>query len=168
MRHDTPNQCGLTPSRPEISRLTPRASRLSLCASYGCVAISPLWLGGTSKQNSLYVVHDVEALEGATLVSEGLWMGGWPAARPQVADSSLAEGRFKFFIGATEWNGGQLEDEIKAGAWLPLSCDPSTVIKDRVMGWRPGRPKPVWTELMGSLGTSDAERILKQIYPNRE
>ena len=31
---------------------------------YGCVAISPLWLGGTAKQNSLYVVHNVDGFEG--------------------------------------------------------------------------------------------------------
>ena len=37
---------------------------------YGCVAISPLWLGGTAKQNSLYVVHDVEGLEGSTSLRE--------------------------------------------------------------------------------------------------
>ena len=35
---------------------------------YGCVAISPLWLGGTAKQNSLYVVHDVDSISGATEV----------------------------------------------------------------------------------------------------
>ena len=31
---------------------------------------------------------------------DGLWLGGWADARPRVADSSLAEGRFKFFLGA--------------------------------------------------------------------
>lgn len=134
---------------------------------YGCVAIAPLWLGGTAKQNSLYVVHDVPSLEGATEVSTGLFLGGWTAARPKVADSSLAEGRFKFFLGATEWSPGQLEDELKKGAWLALECAPSLVIKDRVMGWRPGRPKPVWTELMNELTGEEAQRLMSQVYPNR-
>ena len=132
---------------------------------YGCVAISPLWLGGTAKQNSLYVVHNVGGFEGASEVSAGLYLGGWSEARPKVADSSIADTRFKFFLGATEWGAGQLEDELKAGAWVALECDPTVVIKDRVMGWRPGKPKPVWTELMNGLDSEEARRIVSQIYP---
>ena len=44
-----------------------------------------------------------------------------------MADSSLAEGRFKFFLGATEWGPGQLKEEIEAGAWLVLDCDAELV-----------------------------------------
>jgi putative AlgH/UPF0301 family transcriptional regulator len=132
---------------------------------YGCVAISPLWLGGSAKQNSLYVVHDVDTV-GATEVSGGLYLGGWEAARPKVADSSLAEGRFKFFLGATEWDAGQLEDEYAAGAWLALECEPSVVIKDRVQGWRPGKPKPVWTELVKSLG-EEGDKLVSAVYQDQ-
>ena len=35
-------------------------------------------------------------------VTEGLYSGGWGAARPKVSDSTYAEGRFKFFLGATK------------------------------------------------------------------
>ena len=88
---------------------------------YGCVAISPLWLGGTEQQNSLFCVHNCPEVTGATeLNPDGLMLGGWEAARPKVADSSLAEGRFKFFLGATEWKPGQLQEEIESGAWLVL------------------------------------------------
>ena len=134
---------------------------------YGCVAICPLWLGGTAKQNSLYVVHNCDGFDGATEVCNGLYLGGWSEARPKVADSSLSDARFKFFLGATEWGAGQLEDEMRAGAWLALDCAPEVVIKDRVMGWRPGRPKPVWTELMNALDDKEAKRIIAQVYPNK-
>jgi putative AlgH/UPF0301 family transcriptional regulator len=70
----------------------------------------------------------------------------------------------RFFLGATEWGAGQLEDELRAGAWLALECDPSLVIKDRVVGWRPGKPKPVWTELMNVLDTKEAKRLVGQVY----
>ena len=132
---------------------------------YGCVAISPLWLGGTAKQSSLYVVHDVDDVDGASKLSDGLFLGGWSAARPRVADRSLAETRFKFFLGRTEWERGQLEEEVAARAWIPLACDPAVVLKDRVEGWRPGKPQPVWTELMRQLG-DEAEAMLKIVYPN--
>jgi putative AlgH/UPF0301 family transcriptional regulator len=133
---------------------------------YGCVAISPLWLGGTARQNTLYVVHDVAGLEGAVEVRDGLYQGGWMDARPRVADSTYADGRFKFFLGATEWGAGQLDEELKAGAWIALDCDPSVVIKDRVADWRPGQPKPVWTELVQQLeDAEEAQRIVALVYP---
>ena len=47
-------------------------------------------------------------------------MGGWSDARPRVADSSLAEGRFKFFLGSTEWDAGQLEDEFRGSSCRPF------------------------------------------------
>ena len=53
---------------------------------YGCVAISPLWLGGTEQQNSLFCVHNCPEVQGAReLNSDGLMLGGWEAARPKVA-----------------------------------------------------------------------------------
>jgi hypothetical protein len=61
----------------------------------------------------------------------------------------------------------QLEDELRAGAWLALECDPSLVIKDRVVGWRSGKPKPVWTELMNVLDTKEAKQRLSSARSTR-
>ena len=124
-----------------------------------------------ARQNSLYVVHDVDGLDDATEIrTDGLYLGGWSDVRPRVADSSVSDARFKFFLGATEWDAGQLEDELKAGAWLTIDCDPALVIKDRVEGWRPGRPKPVWTELLQQAiavdGGEEAMRVKRMVYPD--
>lgn len=84
-----------------------------------------------------------------------------------MSDSSVSDARFKFYLGATEWKAGQLEEEIKAGAWIALDCDPALVIKDRVGDWRPGQPKPVWTELLAPLkgASAEIERMFAQVYP---
>ena len=92
------------------------AHMLSPRCRYGCVAISPLWLGGLAQQQQLCVVHDVPDLEGATAVCDGMWLGGWRAAQPKVSDRTLAEGRFKFFLGCTEWKAGQLQQEVRDAA----------------------------------------------------
>ena len=76
---------------------------------FGCVAIASLWLGGTEEQSNLYVLHTCEGVSGAKPVCDGLFLGGWQAARPLVAESRLAEGRFKFYLGSTKWEAGQLE-----------------------------------------------------------
>ena len=70
---------------------------------YGCVAISPLWLGGTANQNSLYTVHDVPGMDSATEVADGLFLGmGRCAAKS--GRFTIADSHFKFFLGATEWS----------------------------------------------------------------
>uniref|UniRef100_A0A7S2BPL3 Uncharacterized protein n=1 Tax=Haptolina brevifila TaxID=156173 RepID=A0A7S2BPL3_9EUKA len=135
---------------------------------YGPCAISPLWLGGTAKQNSLYVVHDVSEAEGSE-ISSGLFLGGWERIKPKVGDSTVSDARFKFFLGSTEWAAGQLEEELKAGAWLALDAPPSVVIKDRVAGWRPGKPKPVWAEMMNYVQDDAAvRRLVDKIYQPEE
>jgi len=48
----------------------------------------------------------------------GLYLGGWDAARPRVADSSLSASRFKFYLGGTAWGPGQLADEISSGTFI--------------------------------------------------
>jgi putative AlgH/UPF0301 family transcriptional regulator len=134
---------------------------------YGPCAICPLWVGGTAKQNSLYVLHDVPDVgTGANEISGGLFQGGWDQLRPKVADSSVSEARIKFFIGATEWAPGQLAAELESGAWLALDVPPSLVVKDRVADWRPGKPKPVWTEMMNYLPSDDVKvkKLIEQIY----
>ena len=57
----------------------------------------------------------------------------------------------------------QLQEEFDAGAWIALDCDPSLVIKDRVSGWTPGKPKPIWTELVKLLG-DEGQKVFQQIY----
>jgi len=136
--------------------------------NFGPCAISPLWAGGTENANSLYVIHDVAEVDvdGAREISDGLFQGGWEALKPMVADSTVAEARVKFFVGATEWGAGQLEQELQSGAWLALDVPPSLVVKDRVSDWRPGQPKPVWTEMMNYLPSDDVtvKKLIEQIY----
>jgi len=36
--------------------------------SFGCVAISPLWLGGSERQNALTILHSCEGVKGANEV----------------------------------------------------------------------------------------------------
>lgn len=63
----------------------------------------------------------------------------------------------------TEWKPGQLQEEIEAGAWLVLDCDADLVMKDRVSGWQPGKPKPLWTELVRALG-DDFKAVMQLVY----
>lgn len=145
---------------------------------YGSVAINPLWLGGTSSQNSLSVVHDLDGLDGQNLTGgqaiglgigndTGLQLGGWADVRKRVEDRNVADSHFKFFLGFTEWRPGQLAAELEAGAWFPLEADAQIVIRDRVMASRPGRQRPFWKELMESVSNeTSVQEALQAVYPD--
>ena len=134
--------------------------------NFGPCAICPLWFGGSAKDKSLYIIHDVPEAADTTQIASGLFQGGWDDLKPKVADSSVSEARIKFFVGVTEWKKGQLEEELKAGAWLALDVPPSLVVKDRVSDWRPGKPKPVWTEMLNYLPDDEGKikKLIDQIY----
>jgi putative AlgH/UPF0301 family transcriptional regulator len=132
---------------------------------FGCVAISPLWLGGKESNREVTVLHNVPKIVGATEVTEGLYSGGWGAARPKVSDSTYAEGRFKFFLGATAWGAGELEAEFKSGAWVVLDCEPDLVVCDRVLDWaQVGKKKPFWRHLVELLGD---RALLEKVYRDK-
>ena len=53
--------------------------------------------------------------------------------------------------------------EIRDGAWLVLDTPADVIIQDRVMDSQPGKPKPVWTELVQLLG-DEAESYIAELY----
>jgi len=155
------------PSRGVLMERRTGALMGDLGSDYGCVAISPLWEGGQEMRNSLTIVHNVDDMPSADkLGDEGLYTGGWKEAAPRLSNSSLAEGRFKFYLGSTVWRPGQLDEEVGNGAWFVLKVDPEIFLKDRILGWQPGRRKPIWRDLMKEVkGDEEVSQVFSKVYP---
>lgn len=135
-------------------------------SEYGCVAIAPLWLGGQANRNTLTIVHNVDDMASADELGEGLYTGGWDEAAPRLSNSSLAEGRFKFYLGSTNWQAGQLDQEMENGAWFVFKVDPEIFLKDRIPGWQPGRRKPIWRDFMQLVeGDEEVSQVFSMVYP---
>jgi len=100
-----------------------------------------LYNGGPVSPDRLYFIHRIpEIVPGGYEVVPGLYWGGEleKLNDPDMMPDNLSE-KIKFFVGYSGWSKGQLEDEIKRGAWLvsDLRVDPITV-----------NPKTLWKEML--------------------
>ena len=81
---------------------------------------SPLYLGGPVKENSLNFIHNqIGEIEGSRYISENIaWGGRFRDLEERVKKNDLEEVNYKFFIGYSGWQHGQLESEIKEKIWI--------------------------------------------------
>ena len=69
---------------------------------------------------------------------------------------------FKFFVQATQFGPGQLEQQIEKGIWHTALVSKKVLFKSRDrMGTQ--RAKPLWTEIMELLG-EDCEKLKNKLY----
>jgi len=100
-----------------------------------------LYNGGPVSPDRLYFIHRLpELIPGGYEIYDGLYWGGdLKAFETGELPADKLTGKIKFFVGYSGWSEGQLDDEIKRGAWLVSSkrIDPITV-----------NPKTLWKELL--------------------
>ena len=81
---------------------------------------SPLYLGGPVKENSLNFIHNqFEEVAGSKYISEDIaWGGCLEDLEEKINEDTLSNINYKFFVGYSGWEQGQLEFEIKEKAWF--------------------------------------------------
>ena len=100
--------------------------------------IQPLWFGGVDNASQgLDMLHQCPLVEGAEVLTEdGLYWGGDPAqAQEAMSDSRLERVLtgfdFKFFVQATVWSKGELEQHMDAGNWFCAKVSKEVLFKSR-------------------------------------
>lgn len=120
--------------------------------------IQPLWFGGVDNVSAgLDMLHQCPTVEGAIkLTDDELYWGGDPAqAQEAMSDSRLdrvfSGFDFKFFVQATVWSKGELEQHMEAENWFCAKVSKEVLFKSRDrMGTR--KAKPLWAEIMELMG----------------
>jgi putative transcriptional regulator len=97
-----------------------------------CESKQPVFLGGPVPGPLMAVHGDAEA--GELEVLPGLFF----SASKQNLDVLVAQTKqpYKIFIGNSGWGAGQLENEIKEGAWLSLAATSEFLFHDSTDLWR--------------------------------
>lgn len=101
-----------------------------------------IWQGGPVSDDNLYYLHQIpELLPGSIRIDKDYYWGGDFEALKLVLNQYGEEltGKIKFFLGYSGWAPGQLEHEIKDGAWfvLPNMLDIFNI-----------NPKNLWKEML--------------------
>lgn len=105
--------------------------------------------GGPVSQDQIWLVYPaaerIGGLDGQFDVAEGIVATASKAVLERVAQGASIP-RVMGFAGYAGWAAGQLEQEIRSGAWLPAELDPSIVFDVPV--------DQIWARSYERLGTS--------------
>ena len=106
----------------------------------------PLYRGGPVGTDTLFYLHTFAGLEGAMEVADGLWLNGdFEAVKHYIRQGNPVEGRLRFFLGYSGWDGGQLLREVNENAWLIGSGEWGEVMS-------PAAVQGLWKQSMCRLG----------------
>jgi len=110
------------------------------------------------------MVHGIENLPGAVEISPGtgIYRGGLEAACEGVLAGKYEPLDFRFFIGHTEYAGGELDEAVRVGKYQPVACSRPLVLKQCIQ-----LPKPLWHEVLEFCG-GELKEISKLEFAKRD
>lgn len=92
-----------------------------------------LFDGGPVDDEAVRVVHDVsEAGDLESHIGQGIYYSSDPGSFQKILEFPESQGRRRFFLGRAAWSKGQLEGEMRGGAWFPAP------LKKEIVLFRPG------------------------------
>ncbi len=82
-----------------------------------------VYVGGPVEQNTLHFIYQGEqALEDSIALGDGLWWGGdFAELMDKYRLGKINSADFRFFIGYSGWDQGQLDEEVTGNTWIV--CD---------------------------------------------
>lgn len=104
-----------------------------------------LYSGGPVQPNHVLILYRVtQEPTGSHHVFDGVYLGGDMSALERVLVTPSGSETFRAFMGYSGWGPGQLENEMKTGAWITLPADPAVIFATN--------PADVWGNIVQSLG----------------
>ena len=107
---------------------------------------STVYVGGPVQQDTLHFIHRLNSLEDAVEVGEGIyWGGNFEQLSVKLLSQELTESDIKFYLGYSGWSEGQLEEELKANAWIV-----SDVVDEKLIFET--NPETMWQKALEAMG----------------
>jgi putative transcriptional regulator len=129
----------------------------------------PAWYGGPVDTTTAIILHDREPSDGDTEISPGIYLSTTGRILDSLIDHSTQclqsnlKGRvregdtlhpYRFLVGYAGWGPGQLDDELRAGAWLLVPLDRKFVF-DTAWG-------DLWSESVQRVGLPKTMAVSQQ------
>jgi putative transcriptional regulator len=139
--HSTEGALGVVVNRPTAVSLSEALPQIPVLAGRDHVLFS----GGPVQPNHVLILcrltHEPDS---SHHVFDGVYLGGDVDVLERVLTGSGSAESFRAFMGYSGWGPGQLEAEMKTGAWITLPADPTVVFEKD--------PTCVWPDIVRSLG----------------
>jgi putative transcriptional regulator len=138
LRHDDNGAIGVVINR--VTSLAPGKVFPEIAATLGNYK-GTLYRGGPlAPSRMLYLVRGLAAatVNGPEIVDK-VFLAADPDSLPDILRLAQGPDEFRMFAGHAEWMAGQLESEVKHGAWLVVPATADIVFSDK--------PTKLWTQL---------------------
>lgn len=98
----------------------------------------PVFQGGPVQMDTLHMLHRTPEKFGGSEVAPGIyWGGSYDSLQDTILENSYEPVDLRLFVGYSGWSPGQLENELKEGAWIVAPVDVKVLFEtdnDRI--WR--------------------------------
>ena len=139
--HGAEGALGVVVNRPTAMSLSEALPQVPVLEGQGHVLFS----GGPVQPNNVLILYRVEQEpDSSHHVFDGVYLGGDLGAVERVLTAPPGRDRFRAYVGYSGWGPGQLEAEMKTGAWITRPADPILVFEKD--------PAMVWPDVLRSLG----------------
>ena len=107
---------------------------------------SPIYYGGPVQLNTLQFIHKAgDIIEGSIEIVPGLyWGGSFESLREKIEIGMLKPDDFRFFIGYSGWDEGQLMEEMKINSWIVADTKIDDIFSDE--------PDNLWRDILKGMG----------------
>ena len=136
-------------NRPSGLNLGEFASNQSLECHEALQSLS-VFQGGPVELERGWILHRDPSLSESQTLLPGLFLsGGLETLRKLLL---VGQDSFRFFLGYAGWGAGQLEEELKEGAWITVAADPRYALDTP--------PDQAWDRTLRDLGVDPATLML--------
>ncbi len=134
--HDEDGAFGLILNMPVVDEEAKQAQMTAEVKDMtGAILLSvteDLFLGGPVEAEAIFALHDMPALGTEdSRIEDDLYLETDPEVFQKILGADGQSEKRRFFLGCSQWEAGQLESEIRQGAWMPLPCDRRVLFEER-------------------------------------
>ena len=104
-------------------------------------------IGGPVDKSNLFFIHSLgDRIPNAQKIAGGLFIGGtFDVVKELLSEDRNNAKYFRFFIGYSGWDEGQLENELEEKSWIVLKSLPEKLILD-------DGKDDLWKDIMSKMG----------------
>lgn len=136
------------PSLNQINDLLPELNHASL----------PIFEGGPVQNDTLHLIHRMPEVMGGMEILPGIyWGGSYSDLTRTMENNTLDTDQIRMFIGYSGWEKGQLEEELKEGAWLVANSYDDLIFDTDAA--------KIWESSIRSLGSAYAYLANMPLHP---
>jgi putative transcriptional regulator len=157
--HDESGSAGIILNKPTQYTVGQVLGAEELCPHF---KDNMLYLGGDVGNEMIHVLHPHGDLQDAQEIVNGVYMGGFESAIRAIKAGNKSSQDFRWFARYAGWGAGQLQAEVRAGAWFTAAAGKAVILNEQNLTGR-----HMWHQVLEQMGGDYAvlSQEVRRSYP---